>query len=495
MACLLERLSGFLNNGLLGQKEAVREFSTTVALALSGRPRPERTKGLIFLAGPTGTGKTEMVRLTSQFLYGAAVDQHFHRFDMAEYQHPDSLHRLLGAPGQPALLGQAIDRLNEAAGANGTAFLLFDEIEKAYADLVTILLSFDAARSTMSDGVTRDLTRIFVVITSNVGSARAADLQHAPYSALRDEVLVQAEKRFRKETLARFDARIVMNRLDYEVQREITRRLLEKEVRVQSDYLVRPIKASPEVLNFLIREGFTPDLGARNLRSTVERQVGCALLPWTSDYSDDPASDRLSRTLLLREDRANRQLIATPLCFPMSAPVATKPFIHVEILDFSKDPTLIRETADYYCSLDPERRSWPEEKRLRLAVRTECKWGRVPVGDQVYMLSEFGEGPREPLSKNKHALVKFYAELRPSAPGANDGYIEPTAFCQVQFDDEGCKSLRAQGLVQLEEFMRRTVPECAKAFEEWQSLLLTAKARYAEIKARVQKTEAALAAH
>src|SRR5450432_437837 len=137
MPSSLELLSGYLNANLLGQSEAVREFATTVALALNGRPRPERTKGLIFLAGPTGTGKTEMFRLAGKFLYGAKVDEHLHRFDMAEYQHPDSLHRLLGAPGQPALLGRAIDRLNEAAGPAGTAFLLFDEIEKAYADLVT----------------------------------------------------------------------------------------------------------------------------------------------------------------------------------------------------------------------------------------------------------------------------------------------------------------------------------------------------------------------
>ncbi len=208
------------------------------------------------------------------------------------------------------MLGQAIDRLNAAAGERGTAFLLFDEIEKAYSDLVTILLSFDAARLTTSDGSTRDLSRLFVIVTSNVGAARAADLQHAPYTALRDEVLLQAEKRFRKETLARFDARIVMNRLSYDVQREITRRLLEKEVREQTQFLRRPLEIGRDVLNFLIREGFTPDLGARNLRSTVERQVGRALLPWIGRVDDEYVEDRFSRTLLLRENRAARQLDA-----------------------------------------------------------------------------------------------------------------------------------------------------------------------------------------
>lgn len=170
----------------------------------------------------------------------------------------------------------------------------------------------------------------------------------------------------------------------------------------------------------------------------------------------------------------------------MSAPDPATPFIHVEILDFSKEPMLLRETTDYYCALSPERAGWSEEKRRRLAIRTECKWGRVPVGDRVYMLSEFGEGPREPLSNDTVVSVKFYAELRPSAPGASDGYLEKAPFCQVQFDEQGCRRLRAQGLVQLEEFIRKTVPECAKAFEEWQALLSAAKARYAELKAAKQ---------
>jgi hypothetical protein len=169
----------------------------------------------------------------------------------------------------------------------------------------------------------------------------------------------------------------------------------------------------------------------------------------------------------------------------MSNPNAIpKAFILVEILDFSKEPLLLQETADYYCTLSPERKDWPEEKRRRLAIRTECRWGRIPVGEDVYMVSEFGEGPREPLTPQTMASVKFFAELRPSEKGAKDGYLEPKPFCQVQFDETSCRQLRSQGLVRLEEFIRRTVPECAQAFEEWQAVLLGAKARYAEIKAR-----------
>jgi hypothetical protein len=171
----------------------------------------------------------------------------------------------------------------------------------------------------------------------------------------------------------------------------------------------------------------------------------------------------------------------------------SKPFVHVEIIDFSKEPQLLKETADYYCTLAPERKDWPEEKRQRLAIRTECKWGRVPVGDQVYMVSEFGEGPREPLTAKTMATVKFFAEVRPSSPGATDGYIEGVPFCQVKFDEQSCRNLRSQGLVKLEEFIRRTVPECVKAFEEWQTLLLAAQERYVELKAANQVRAVSLA--
>jgi hypothetical protein len=178
----------------------------------------------------------------------------------------------------------------------------------------------------------------------------------------------------------------------------------------------------------------------------------------------------------------------------MNTPDPTqKPFIHVEIIDFSSEPLLLEETAAYYCSLSPERQEWPEAKRRRLSIRTECKWGRVPIGNQVYMVSEFGDGPREPLTRQTTASVKFFAELRPTEKGGSDGYLEAKPFCQVQFDEESCRRLRSQGLVKLEEFIRRKVPECASAFEEWQTVLLEARARYLALKTARQPRVASLA--
>jgi ATP-dependent Clp protease ATP-binding subunit ClpB len=272
----LAQLEFFLNTRLLGQAEAIAEFSSTIVRAERGPARPGRTPAFLLLLGPTGTGKTEMVNLTARFLYGDAAPARLERFDMGEYQHPDSVKRLLGSPDQPPLLGQAIDRLNRLGGG----ILLLDEIEKAFPDLLTALLSFDSARSTMFDGTTRDLTRLIVVLTSNLGAAEAARMENSGYSAISRKLRHAAEERFRKEGVARFSSVNCMNVLSYGVQQQIARNLLLHELRLQMAHLRRLLHAGPEVVTFLIGKGFSPDLGARNIRNCVERYVGEALKPY-----------------------------------------------------------------------------------------------------------------------------------------------------------------------------------------------------------------------
>lgn len=293
-------LSQFLQSRLLGQDEAVMEFSEVVDRAESGPSRAGRLKGFVLLLGPTGTGKTEMVKATTEYLYGDDAKAHLARFDMAEYQHRDSIVRFLGGPGQPALLGEAIDRLN----AQGGGVILLDEIEKAYPDLRTVLLSFDDARSTMSDGSVKDLSNCYVILTSNLGAADAARMVSSGYSAIRRRVINEAEIAFNKEGVARFTATVVMNVLTYEVQQEITRMALVREMRAQMNHLHRCIEiADPSVITFLVGKGFTPDLGARQIRKTVERYVGNALLPYVDqmpEAAEAGLGDLLTDSLILR---------------------------------------------------------------------------------------------------------------------------------------------------------------------------------------------------
>lgn len=357
----LAQLEPFLNARLLGQQEAIAEFSSAIIRAQRGPQRPGRPKAFMLLLGPTGTGKTEMVNLAVQFLYGSGAPARLERFDMGEYQHPDSVKRLLGAPDQPPLLGFAIDRLN----ARGGGFLLLDEIEKAFPDLLTTLLSFDSARSTTFDGTTRDLSNLIVVLTSNLGAAEAARMENSGYSAISRKLRHAAEERFKKEGVARFTSVNCMNVLSYPVQREITRNLVAHELRMQSEHLHRLIEAAPEAVSFLVGKGFSPDLGARNIRNCVERYMGEALRPYLlggacvaagAERGNEPlhgaaVGDRWSDALILRPE--GDTLAATPLVDRRKAPSVASDWLITPVADepfpysgCSDSGSAVRESAN-----------------------------------------------------------------------------------------------------------------------------------------------------
>ncbi len=186
-------------------------------LASASRPR-----GSFLFLGPTGVGKTELTIAFTRYLAGA--DKLF-RFDMSEYQTQESLSLLLGGKlGEVGLLGTAV-----AKSTTGT--LLFDEIEKAHPRVLDVFLQvLDAARVTMASRDVLDLSGFYIVFTSNLGAAETLNLEHSSLATLERHILAKAQRSLRPELYARITEKIVFNRLGYNVQLDIARLHIEREL-------------------------------------------------------------------------------------------------------------------------------------------------------------------------------------------------------------------------------------------------------------------------
>jgi ATP-dependent Clp protease ATP-binding subunit ClpA len=189
------------------------------------------------------------------------------RFDMSEYQTQESLGVLLGGRvGEIGLLGTAL-----AKSATGT--LLFDEIEKSHPRVLDVFLQMlDAARVTMASGETLDLSGFYIVFTSNIAAAEIINLQHSSFATMERHVLAKAQRTLRPELYARITEKLVFDRLNYDVQMEIARLHIARELSFLRDKGF-DLTLGPSVVSFLMQRGFHPRLGARPLRDTIEKHL------------------------------------------------------------------------------------------------------------------------------------------------------------------------------------------------------------------------------
>ena len=268
----LLHLESHLKASIRGQNSALSRIASVLRRGELGLSAHARPKGSFLLLGPTGVGKTESVVVFTRYLAGEdQSDDRLFRFDMSEYQTQETLGLLLGASSnETGMLGRVAER-----SAHGT--LLFDEIEKAHPRIMDVFLQIlDAARVTVADGTTLDLSGFYVVFTSNIGSAELMDWQHSSFSTMERHVLASARQWLRPELFARITEKLVFQRLDYDTQVEIARLMLERHLLLLEEKGHRLV-ATPEVLPFLVRKGFHPKLGARPLRDCIEKLVGDAV--------------------------------------------------------------------------------------------------------------------------------------------------------------------------------------------------------------------------
>jgi ATP-dependent Clp protease ATP-binding subunit ClpA len=260
----LRHLPEHLSENIRGQDHVIDRVCSVLRRGELGLANPNRPRGSFLFVGPTGVGKTEIANVFTSYLF---ADSKPLRFDMSEYQNQSSVEKLIGAhPDDAGLLGRALAHVER-----GT--LLFDEVEKAHPLILDLFLQvLDDAAITLATGERKKLSGFYVVFTSNIGAAEAMRMQSAPFASIERTVLARVVQQLRPELVGRMTEKIVFNRLPYAVQREICEHMIAIEKMRLRD-LGHDIEITPESFERLLREGHHKTLGARPMRTAVERHM------------------------------------------------------------------------------------------------------------------------------------------------------------------------------------------------------------------------------
>jgi ATP-dependent Clp protease ATP-binding subunit ClpB len=257
----------------VGQDEAVQLVADAVIRARSGIKDPRRPIGSFIFLGPTGVGKTELSRALAAALFD--TEDNMVRLDMSEYQERHTVSRLVGAP--PGYVGyEEGGQLTEAVRRKPYSVVLFDEIEKAHADVFNTLLQIlDDGRLTDAQGRTVDFRNTIVIMTSNIGSMYLLE-GVTPDGELKPEaraqVLGELRSQFRPEFLNRVDDIVLFKPLTQSEIERIVDLLLDELRNRLSDRRIT-LEVSEEARRLIAREGFDPVYGARPLRRFIAHEV------------------------------------------------------------------------------------------------------------------------------------------------------------------------------------------------------------------------------
>ena len=264
----LNGLESHLLSKIKGQNHVIARVCSVLERGQLGLQPIDKPLGSFLFLGPTGVGKTELTLEFTRYLFGS---NEVYRFDMSEFLHLDNVKLFMGdETGNPGRLGNVLSQHQQGV-------LLFDEIEKAHRLIWDLFLQMlDAARITLNDHRTYDLSGFYLVCTSNIGSHRLLRPTRLPFTTLERAVISELHRFFRPELVGRFDEKIVFKPLSPDTQREIGQfAIFEELARFREKGF--DLRVSEEAFEFLVRRGIHKAFGARPMKKTVQKFIGDAI--------------------------------------------------------------------------------------------------------------------------------------------------------------------------------------------------------------------------
>ena len=291
-----DRLKGMrqaLCQRVIAQDEAVAKVAKAIIRNRLGLKSNDRPIGTFLFVGPTGVGKTHLVKCLAEWMFGSTKS--LIRIDMSEYGEKYSVSRLLGAP--PGYVGyEEGGQLTEQVRRHPYSVVLLDEIEKAHSDVFNTLLQvMDEGRLTDGNGTTVDFRNTIIILTSNSGTRQLKDFGHGVGfnrveseldSTTAESIVRKAlSKQFSPEFLNRLDDIIMFNPLTKENAHEIAALEIRLMTRRLEEHGIN-LEVAAEVKDYVVEHGFDAQFGARSLKRSIQHHVEDALCDFAIDHPE-----------------------------------------------------------------------------------------------------------------------------------------------------------------------------------------------------------------